>query len=231
MATIGVVTGLAVERDCLTCFAPAERPPFRVAGAKPERAAAAAVELIRAGCQGVISYGIAGGLVPGLAAGTIVIADRVLDAQGRALPTDAAWRERLIVRLAHGTGIVTGAVAGSDRAIGSPEAKAALARSSGALAVDMESHAVGRSAARLGIPFLVIRAIADTAEHGLPGWLAGVIDAQGRTRIPALVSGLLTHPADLQRLIGLGRATGRALAALRRLALDAGPLFAFDVGR
>lgn len=230
MATIGIVTGLAAERDCLTGFPVASRAAVRVAGARPERAAAAAVELIRAGCQGVISFGIAGGLMPGLEAGTIVVADRVIDAQGGTLLTDAVWRERLTDRLARGHSIMTGGIAGSDRAIGSPAEKAALAGTTGALAVDMESHAVGRSAARLGIPFLAVRAVADTAERGLPPWLAGVIDPEGRTRLRVLAAGLLKHPADLKRLIGLGRATGRALAALRRLALDAGPLFAFDIG-
>ncbi|MFZ1415415.1 MAG: purine phosphorylase [Defluviicoccus sp.] len=228
---IGIVTGLAAERDCLACFPPADRPAVRVAGARADRAAAAAGELIRAGCRGLISFGLAGGLAPGLGPGTIVLADRVTDARGRTLLTDPAWRERLTARLVHGHSIVAGGVVGSDRAIGRPEEKAALARTTGALAVDMESHAVAQTAARLGVPFLVIRAIADPVARAVPAWLAGVVDAEGRTRLGAVAAGLLAHLADLPALIALGRASGHALAALRRLALDAGPAFGFDPGR
>lgn len=227
---IGIVTGLAAERDCLACFPPADRPAVRVAGASAERAAAAARELVRAGAQGLISFGLAGGLAPELGAGTIVLADRVIDARGRTLLADQAWRESLAARLAHGHRLVAGAIVGSDRAIGSPDEKAALARSTGALAVDMESHAVAEATARLGVPFLVIRAIADAAGNAVPAWLAGVIDAEGRPRLSAVAAGLLAHPADLVALIALGRASNRALAALRRLALDAGPSFGFDPG-
>lgn len=228
---IGIVTGLAAERDCLACFPPAERPAVRVAGAGADRAAEAAGELIRAGCRGLISFGLAGGLAAGLGAGTIVLADRVIDARGRTLLTDPAWRERLTARLLHGHGIIPGSVVGSDRAIGRPEEKAALARTTRALAVDMESHAVAITAARLGVPFLVIRAIADTAECPVPAWLTGVIGNEGRPRLGAVVAGLLAHPGDVASLITLGRASSRALAALRRLALSAGPLFGFDPGR
>lgn len=231
MAIIGIVTGLAAERDCLACFPAADRPAVRVAGARADRAAIAARELIRAGAQGLISFGLAGGLAPGLSVGTIVLADRVIDAHGRTLLADPAWREHLTARLAPGHRIVAGTIVGSDRAIGRPDAKAALARTTGALAVDMESHAVAETAARLGVPFLVIRAIADPAARAVPAWLTGVIDPEGRTRLTAVAAGLLAHPADLAALIALGRASGRALAALRRLALDAGPLFGFDPGR
>lgn len=224
---IGIVTGLAAERDCLACFPLAERPAVRVAGARADRAAAAARELIRTGAQGLISFGIAGGLAPDLGAGTIVLADRVIDARGRTLLADQAWRERLTARLAHGHRVVAGPIVGSDHAIASPDEKAALARSTGALAVDMESHAVAEATARLGVPFLVIRAIADAARRTVPAWLAGVIDAEGRPRFSVVAAGLLTHPSDLVALIALGRASNRALAALRRLALDAGPSFGF----
>lgn len=228
MTAIGVVTGLAAERDCLACFPPAARPAVRVAGARADQAAAAARELIRAGCSGLISFGLAGGLAAGLGAGTIILAERVIDARGRTLLADSAWRGRLAAQVAHGHPIVAGSIAGSDRAIGSPNEKAALARSTGALAVDMESHAVAEAAARSGVPFLVIRAIADAAERAVPAWLAGVIDAEGRPRPGAIAAGLLARPLDVATLIALGRASGRALAALRRLALDAGPSFGFD---
>ena len=231
MAAIGIVTGLAAERDCLACFPPADRPDVRVAGARADQAAAAARQLIRAGARGLISFGLAGGLAPGLGTGTIILADRVIDAHGRTLLADTAWRERLTAQLAHGHSLIAGSIAGSDRAIGTPDEKAALARSTGARAVDMESHAVAATAARLGVPFLVIRGIADTAEHTVPAWLAGVIDAEGRARLGAVAAGLLAHPGDVATLIALGRASGRALAALRRLALDAGPSFGFAPAR
>ncbi len=47
-------------------------------------------------------------------------------------------------------------------------AKATLRAASGALAIDMESAAVAEAAAEAGVPFLVLRVIADPADRAIP---------------------------------------------------------------
>ena len=57
---------------------------------------------------------------------------------------------------------------GSRTILATEDAKRAAWRETGALAVDMESAVVARAADAAGIPFLVLRAIADPAVRELP---------------------------------------------------------------
>jgi len=59
-------------------------------------------------------------------------------------------------------------------------AKAALHARSGAVAVDLEARSVAGAASRAGLPFLVIRAIADPAEHDLPPAASARLKPDGR---------------------------------------------------
>ena len=89
----------------------------------------------------------------------------------------------------------------------------------------MESDAVGRAAQRSSVPFMAIRAVADPAERAIPAWLAEAIGDGGR-RLHVVADGALANPSDVPRLLRLARDRRSALAALSRVARDAGPLFA-----
>jgi len=96
-------------------------------------------------------------------------------------------------------------------------ARLALARHSGAVAVDMESAAIAAVAQRRGLGFLAVRSIVDTLGCPLPQGLARHVDPWGRPRV-GLALALLTRPGLLPALVGLARRMTRARRSLRACA-------------
>jgi adenosylhomocysteine nucleosidase len=222
---LGIVTGLAAERSRLRSL-PADQRSVRCFGMGPGAAAKAASELLQEGCTALLSFGLAGGLDPLLRPGSVVVAEAIVTDRGELLWTDTAWRQRVIQRLTMSSAVVEARIAGSDRPLLTPSAKRAVAKAQSAVAVDTESQAVARAAQRSGVPFMAIRAVADPSERSAPAWLAKAIDGSGRPRLHVVAAGALANPLDLPQLFRLARDQRAALAALSRVVLDAGPLFA-----
>jgi adenosylhomocysteine nucleosidase len=215
---IGVVTGLRAEARCLRGLGVA----VACSGARPARARAEAARLIAEGAVGLVSFGLAGGLSPTLAAGDLVLADAVVLPGGGCIVTDLAWRSRLSARI-EVQGPHQAAVAGSDRLLTTVAAKRTLFEATGALAVDMESHAVAEAAHREGLPFVVLRAIADVADQALPRAATVPLGPDGEVPLLAVARALLERPGELPPMLRIGRQSRRALAMLRRVILLAGP--------
>jgi len=185
---------------------------------------AVAESLVAGGARRLVSFGLAGGLAPALPPGTLVLATGVADPDGICWPVAAAWRNRMAARL-RGTGvgtgpvvrdrdIVEGLIAGADQPIATVAEKAALQSGTGALAVDMESHAVGQVAAVAGLPFLVVRAIADPAGRALPAVALAGLGPDGRQRPLAVLAGLLRRPRNFAALLRLAADSRAAHATL-----------------
>jgi adenosylhomocysteine nucleosidase len=220
---IGVVTGLRAEARCLRGL------DVRVAcsGARSPRARAEAARLLAGGAVGLVSFGLAGGLSPAAASGDLVLAEAVVLPSGQHIATDLAWRSRVSALIeAAGRAPHQAAVAGSDRLLATVAAKRALFAATGAVAVDMESHAVAEVADAAGRPFLVLRAIADPADKALPRAATVALGPDGEVRPLAVARALLERPGELPTLLRLGRQSRRALAALRGVVLLAGPALA-----
>lgn len=218
--SLGIVTGLAKEAACLRRAGAAELLMVRAAAGRPEEAAAAARAMAAYGASGLVSFGVAGGLDPSLGAGVIVIASSVIGPDGAAMPAHEPWVKALL-RI-DGT-FDSGAIVGSDRPVMTALDKRRLFRRHGALAVDMESHAVAAVARDAGIPFAAIRAIGDPAGRTVPrAALAGLMP-DGRTRALPVLAGLLRRPRDFAGIWRLARETDRALSALRA-AVEAGAI-------
>jgi adenosylhomocysteine nucleosidase len=94
----------------------------------------------------------------------------------------------------------------------------ALFGACGALALDMESHVVAREARVAGLPFLVLRAVADPAGRDLPPAARVGLDCDGRPQLRRVMGSLLAGPRQLPALIAVARDAARALTALRRAA-------------
>lgn len=207
---VGVLVGLASEARLVRRAA--RRLDLQVAleigAADPGRAEAGARRLAAAGAAGLVSFGLAAGLDPALGPGRLLLPETVLDPDGRRWPTDPAWRGAL------GLDAETGPLAGCDALLRSPADKAALARASGAAAADMESHLLARAAGEAGLPFLVLRAVADPAGLALPPPAWDAIDAAGRSRGLAVAARLLRAPRHLPAMLALARAAARAERAL-----------------
>jgi adenosylhomocysteine nucleosidase len=223
---IGIVTGLRSEAGCIP---PASDRLIVSTGGDAERARQASSALIHQGAKGLLSFGLAGGLGPEARPGDLLLPETVVLPGGAHVATDPAWRARLEARLLHsGTAVHRGLVAGSDRLLTSADDKRRLYEATGAIAADMESHAIAEAARQAGLPFIVIRAVADPAGRTLPDAAGRALSPDGRVRPLAVARSLLDRPDDLPGLLALWRQSARAHATLRRVALLAGS--ALDLG-
>lgn len=165
-----------------------------------ERALNAAVAR---GCSGIVSFGTAGGLAPDLQPGALIVADAVEGPFGR-IPTDPAWTNRLAAALATGplaSRLRRGSMAAVAAPLMSADDKRALHRSTGALAVDMESHLAGAMAAARGLPFAVCRAIVDPAWRTLPSAATAGLRDDGSTALAPILRELMRQPSQIGALI------------------------------
>ena len=220
---IGIVTGLVAEARCLR----QGQNRFICTGGNSARAREGAERLVTQDVCALCSFGLAGGLHPGLPSGTLLLPKTVIFHDKDRIETDSVWRERLTF-LARTAGLdpLPTTVVGSDDLIATPAAKAKLHGESGAAAVDMESHAVGEVARTAKLPFVVVRVIADTHDETIPEAARRGLGAEGQIRPLAVLMELMRRPHQTGSLIRLGRGSGKALGALRRVA-DLAPDLAF----
>ncbi len=208
----GFVTGLMAEAAHLEHISCATF----CSGSNPARAAKGAQQMVDSGTTGLVSFGVGGGLDPSLTPGSLVVATMVITPEGEKIKTDTAWRNH-IQELTPGPLTLAG-IAGSDHAVTSPQAKSDLFTATGAVAVDMESHAVAKVALKADLPFLALRAIADPAHRSLPISAMGGLGPDGHTRALVVLGNLLLRPWELPNLLRLRRDMQKGLHTLRRVA-------------
>jgi len=209
---IGVITGLAAEAACLH----GKGYDIFCCGAQPARARVGVQSLISNGVSGLVSFGLAGGLDPALAPGTLVLATTIITPEGNHLETSAVWRQTF--RQSAEVSVIESAIAGSERAVKTTAEKQAMHASTGAVAVDMESHIVAAAAQDAGLPFLVIRAVIDPAARAIPDLAMKGLNAEGNTLILPVLMAVLRRPKELPKLLQLAIDSRKAFAALRRAA-------------
>jgi hopanoid-associated phosphorylase len=214
---IGVLTGLAAEARLLERALTGSDVIIARTGAVPERAEAAAESLVAKGAAALLSFGLAGGLDPTLRAGDLVLADRVVLPDGRAIATTEGWREAAWLRIGAGNRTVVGPIAGSPALLTSAADKRRIHQATGAVAADMESHALAAVAANAGLPFLVLRAISDPVAYDLPSVARIPLHPDGRVRIAAALRHLCANPREWPHVQRLGRDTRAGLVGLRRV--------------
>lgn len=158
------------------------------------------------GVSTLISFGLAGGLDPALPAGAILVPATVL-LDGEEWHCDSALAARLGTQ-------TSGAIYGGGQIVATRAAKSALHARMGAVAVDLESAAVARVAARFSLPFAVLRAICDSADRDLPRAALVALDQAGRIGSVRVAWAVLSCPQDIPALIRLGGDAARARHAL-----------------
>ncbi|HLF59015.1 MAG TPA: hypothetical protein VI732_05235 [Alphaproteobacteria bacterium] len=221
---VGIVTGLNAEANCLRGVTTGDAAPIVFcSGGSAARAREGARQLVEDGVAGLVSFGIAGGLDPALKPGTVVLARSVAAENGTRFDGSHEWRERLQAEAWGRCHFVAGVIAGRDRPVLRAEEKRALFESTGAAAVDMESHAVAAVAREAGIPFLAVRAIADPAWRSVPEWALAGVRPDGRTRPLAVLARVALRPWDWPALFALARDSEAAFESLRGVA-DLGAL-------
>ncbi len=173
--------------------------------------------LIHNDVAGIVSVGLGGALSPALAVGDWVVGERVTDGV-TTWETDAAWAKALTATL--GPAAHFGAIVGSDTMVANANAKAALHKSTGALAVDMESHVAARIASAHGLPFAALRAMSDDAARTLPKAALAGMNPNGGMNLAGVLWALAKDPRQLPALIGTGQEAEVAFKALGLLGGD-----------
>lgn len=205
--TVLCTTGLAAEARI------ARRAGLSaVVGGGDQRRTIAVVEAAAGRAECLVSFGIAGALAPGLKPCDIVLSTEVVDDDRRWLSSDRLQQQ--IGSLARELGAIEGPVLGARMPVATKTAKRAAWQRTGAIAVDLESVVVARAAAALGIPFVVLRAIADPASRDLPPAALIPLTEDGMPAIGAVLSSVMRRPRQLPTLVAVAREARQALRAL-----------------
>ena len=166
----------------------------------------------------IVSFGMGGALDPDLRLGDWVIGTGVCG--GADSQCDADWSAALLRQLPQAR---SGLCYANGRLIGDSVEKQRLFCEYGALTADMESHLVGNAAARLGIPFAILRCISDVAGADLPRAIAVAMHPDGRLALGSIITSILSNPAQLPELMRSTARFNRAFASL-----EAGARLAFN---
>jgi len=205
-----VATGLAFEARLARAHV-----DVTVCCARGAQMAAALANAVGPGCGGIISFGIAGGLDPQMRPGTPIVASSVIGANGvrSALPADERWARSLLRARPEA---VHAPVLGVDAPATEPADKMRLFRETGAAAVDMESHTAAAVAIARGLPFAVLRVVADPADQRVPQAALCGMRADGSLDAVAVLRALGRQPIDIAAMPGVAHNAYRARAALRQ---------------
>jgi adenosylhomocysteine nucleosidase len=190
-AVIGV-TGLAFEARIA-----ADRFTRAISSGDGSTLAGSLASVIAADCRGLISFGVAGGLSPDLPAGTCIVGSSIIS-DAIQLTTDQNWSQALLRLIPDA---IHGAIAGVTTIVAHPEAKSALHRNTGALAVDNESHVVASVAAARGLPMAAVRVIMDPANRPLPAAALAAVHANGTIDLAATIRAIMRQPSELPMLV------------------------------
>jgi len=184
----------------------------------------AAVVLALAPARSLLAIGVAGALSADLVPGELVAVTHVLRERGPLLAASPQLVDAAGPHARVGSALTVDHIADSAAekqrllAIAAPHGGTAAA-----VVVDLESAAYAEAAIAARIPWLILRAVSDTAAEALPALLNRSRDAGGAVRRGRVVAGLLREPSALPRLLGLRR---RVTACAEALALGAARVIA-----
>jgi len=121
---------------------------------------------------------------------------------------------RQVSEFARSIGAVEGPVLGASSILATQMEKTRAWIATRAVAVDLESEIVARTATALGIPFIVLRTIADTARRDLPPAALVPLSADGKPDLLGVLAAVLRRPFQIAGMMGLAQETRIALSAL-----------------
>jgi adenosylhomocysteine nucleosidase len=226
VSAVAVITGMQSEAECLdklTRHLPVElRPYIHCAGPGPDRASLACAAVDTQNVSGVVSFGVAGGLDVALLSGTLLMPAAVITSDNAMVETDTQWRQEVSAALLAKPPATL--QMGVDHPVTNPKDKERLFREYGTHAVDMESHVIAHYAKDRGLPCIVLRAVADTANDTIPEAALAGLDETGNVVPFRVIRRLAPNPSQLPALLQLARASKAAMKSLRTIpkpAIDA----------
>jgi len=167
----------------------------------------------------VLVLGISGALSADLREGDVVVANQVLDeAAGASSPVTAPATS--VEAIARASGARPAAVVTARHIADSVAEKRRLASLANAptAVVDLETSGYVAAARDAGLPWMVLRAVSDTAGEALPALLNRARDEGGAVRRGSVVRGLFGDPGALPALLSLRRRLKLCAEALARAA-------------
>jgi len=199
------LTSKKIDKGC--CLFIADKLLVAYSGAGPVNSQSAAELLVAKGATRLISWGCAAALSASLKPGDLILADKLMDAEGGrdakfCVSTD--WHSHAKNSLATFVVVHTGCLAESISIVSSSKDKKQLHSITGAVALDMESIAIARVAMQHTLVFLSIRVIADPVNMNLPLAINHSLNGRGEIVLGKLLLFLFLHPAELPGLIKLG---------------------------
>lgn len=222
----GIVVALPEELTTLTskridkghCVFIADKLLVAYAGTGAKNAVAATELLISKGATQLVSWGCAAALSPSLKPGDLVLADSLIDVDDTAIMVNRSWHNYAKNLLTPFIKVKTGKLTESLNIVSSGKEKQQLQLITEAIALDMESIAIAKTAEKKALPFLAIRAIIDPADMDLPRAISYAANAEGDIILSRLLLFLALHPTELPGLIRLGFYFNAAKTTLKRVA-------------
>jgi hypothetical protein len=117
-------------------------------------------------------------------------------------------------------------LAGVNRPVLDATDKARLWHSSGACAVDMESHRAALIAQRHDLPFAACRVVIDPAHRSLPSVATTGLRSDGTVALMQMLLALAAHPGQLPALVRVASDAAAARRTLRAVRSRVGGTFA-----
>ena len=191
------------------------RPLIKCSGPGPDRVSVACNDLNNGKIMGIVSFGIAGGMDPKLRSGSVLLPKAVVTPDGAYFQTDDTWRRSV----ANNWPIVTdqSLQLGVNKVITSTNEKTQLFQATGAHALDMESHVIAAYAQKRGIPFIILRSIADSAKDTVPEIALAGMNKNGRATPLSLLRKIIQHPSSLRQVAKLAYTSNTAMRALKNM--------------
>jgi adenosylhomocysteine nucleosidase len=229
---LGIVVALPWELKSLTrqtlqvgtCRRLRNNTTVALSGIGAERARAAAALLVSQGATALLSWGCAAALDERLTAGSVLLPQCVIGATGESHRVSSQWHCRLYQTLSAQYSVRTDALVESAALVKTPSEKQALAQQTQAIATDMESAAQARFAREHQLPFIVVRAIVDSASTHLPENVMQSLDSEGEINVRSFLHNVLLRPTDWITMAKLGiqfRAARKTLKTTSAVVLEA----------
>ena len=229
---LGVVVALPWELKTLTretlqpgtCRTIRDNITVALSGIGAERAYAAAALLFSRGATALLSWGCAAALDDRAPPGTVMLPEWILETNGETHRVTPAWHRELYKTLSVQHCVCVDPLVESDGLLKDPAEKQRLARRTRAIATDMEESRAGEVAREHRLPFMVVRAVLDSASTELPENIMQTLDANGKIRVRSFLSRIAVRPAEWLAFIKLAiqfRAARKTLRRSSRHVLDA----------
>jgi adenosylhomocysteine nucleosidase len=171
--------------------------------------------------QALVVLGVSGALTPELTTADLIVGACVKDEEGLAHDAPAAQVAALAAATRGRAALVMSARKIADT-VAEKTRLARLAQADGRPAVvDLESAAYVAAAEQARVPWIVLRAVSDTAGEALPAILNRSADASGSVNRGRVLRGLFSDPGALPQLLSLRKRVAQCAEVLAHAAAAA----------